>query len=84
MLNDCLLIALDAHMLTHNRYGRGPGPERAQFPTLWWRPFWAQGPGPGPYPLWLNIWASRAINKQYMTGNLAYYMSYLQHMFQKK
>ena len=35
------------------------------------------GPGPwvpGPYPLWLNICATRAINRQYITGNLAYYM----------
>ena len=47
---------------------------------------------PGPYPLWLNLYASRAIsgqsignresinrksNKQYITGNIAYYMSCL-------
>ena len=44
---DCLLLALDAHMLSHNEYGpgpraqkgRGPGPGPAQ------RPFWALGSG---------------------------------------
>ena len=39
---DCLLIALDVHMLSHNGYV----------------------PRPGPYPFGLNIWASRAINRQ--------------------
>ena len=60
---DCLLVALDAHIFSHNGYGPGTkdqGPEAA-------------GPGPGgpqllsprvPYPLWLNICASRAINRQ--------------------
>ena len=40
----CLLISLDAHMLSHNGYGtaRAQGPKRVQFPPLWGRPF---GPG---------------------------------------
>ena len=46
---DCLLVALDAHMFSHNGYGPGtkdqcpkaaePGPAGSQL--------WALGPGPG-------------------------------------
>ena len=57
---DDLLIALDAHMFSHNGYRpatQGPGPGGPQL----------LGPGPsveGPYLLWNNICASRAINMQ--------------------
>ena len=37
---------------------------------------------PGPYPSWLSLCASRAINRQSI-GNLAYYMSYLKHIVRK-
>ena len=54
LLIDCLFIALDAHMFSHNGYGPGT---RSQGPK-------AAGPGPGgrqllgvpgPYQSWLNI-----------------------------
>ena len=54
---DCLSIALDAHMLSHNGYGR-PGPAAFGYWSL----------VPGPFPLWLNICASRASDRQSM-GN---------------
>ena len=67
----CLLVALDAEMYSHNDYKPGTkdqGPKAAASSA--WGPA-AFGPGalvPGPYPLWLNIWASRAINGRSM-GN---------------
>ena len=60
---DCLSIALDAHMLSHNGYGprtRAQGPRSLIYPERW---------VPGPYPLWLNICASRAIDRQSI-GNI--------------
>ena len=51
---DCLLLALDAHMI------------RVASP---WAAPWALGPGPGPYPWWLSVRASRASNRQSI-GNI--------------
>ena len=42
MPTDCLLIALDAHMFSHNGYGPGT---RTQGPK-------AAGPGPGDLSFW--------------------------------
>ena len=63
---ECLLIALRAHMFSHAGYGpgtkaQGPNAAGPQAPDPA-----AFGPWslvPGPYPLWLNICASRAINR---------------------
>ena len=80
---DCLLIALDANMFSHNGYGPGtldPGPKAAvpQVPAQ-------QLLGPGPGFRVISIMAEHmciksnqwAINKQYTTGNLPHSMSYL-------
>ena len=67
------LIALDAHTLSHHGYGPGTkdrGP-RSRGPGLRNPAPSALGLGPGalvrsPYPLWLNVRAWKAINKQSM------------------
>ena len=64
---DCLLIALDEHMFSHNGYGPrtpGPGPKSCGPPSPGLAAFGPWSLVPGPYPLWLNICASRAINRQ--------------------
>ena len=69
---DCLLIALDAHMFSHNGYGprtKDQGLKAAGSGALGPAAFGPWALVPGPYPLWLNICASRAINRQYMIGN---------------
>ena len=55
----CLFIALDAHMFA---VYMGPGPGGPQLLGPW-------ALVPGPYPLWLNICESRAINKPLYTPN---------------
>ena len=53
---DCLLLALDAHMLSHHGYGPGPGPEAqgaAQAAAVTGKASSLNsslgfGPGPGP------------------------------------
>ena len=84
---DCLLIVLDEHMFSPNGYGAGTrakGPKAAVPQVLGPAAFGPWDRVPGPYPLWLNMCASGAINEQSIgsqyaiyTGNLAYYMSYL-------
>ena len=44
--------------------GPGPMPKKGAVPAAVGRPFWAMGPRPGPYPLWLRTWASSQGNKQ--------------------
>ena len=64
---DGLLVALDAHILSHIGYGRAraQGPKRTPPPRPAQLPFWTLGQSPGPYLLWLSIWASRASNGQW-------------------
>ena len=45
---DCLLIALDAHMLSHNGYGPETKAQKLLGRGLGARSFWALGLGPGP------------------------------------
>ena len=50
---DCLLIAPDAHMFSHNGYGPGTKDQgtKAAGPGPGARSFWARGLGPGPIPI---------------------------------
>ena len=51
LLIDCLLIALDAHMFSHNGYGPRLRAPKLLGRDLGDRSFWALGPGPGPIPI---------------------------------
>ena len=76
LASDCLLVALDAHMFSHD--GCGPGTKDQ---GLGARSFWALGLGPGPISIGTEHICIKgnhqAINRQHITGNLAYYMRYL-------
>ena len=60
----CLMIALDAHMFIHNEYVPRKGPRPKELWAVTWRTqlLGAWACVLGPYPLWLNISASRAID----------------------
>ena len=69
MPTDCLLIALDAHMFSHNAYApgtRAPGLRSVLY--ILGSLGLGLARGPGPSSLLLNICASRLINGQSM-GN---------------
>ena len=62
-----LFGGLDAHMLSHNGYGPGTndqGPKAAGPVPGGQAAFGPWSLVPGPYPLYLNICASRAISRQ--------------------
>ena len=77
---DCQMLALNAHMPSHHAYGHGPKAQGAAQAAGLARyssslSSWALGIGPGPISIiaeHMGIKGNRkAIDMQYMTGNLA-------------
>ena len=88
LLIDCLLLALDAHMLSTRIWARAQGARSCSRSCCTGQgQLLEQLLGPGPISMMAEHTdfkgKQEAINRQYITSNLAYYMAYLLHICKK-